>query len=152
MGIGDYRSWPLANWLELGRTLKEQGWDILFTGAKGLEAEMAADVAKRLGVRSAAGNLSWREFVRSVADASAIISVDTVTGHLAACFGTPSIVLLSGRWGSKFFRPNSAKTVTITHPVGCAPCHRSKGCTAMACLKYISVGEVLSVFDEITQN
>ena len=51
-----------------------------------------------------AGMLTWNEFVSAVANAAALISVDTVTGHLAACFRTPSIILLSGRWGAKFFR------------------------------------------------
>ncbi len=152
MGVGDYRSWPFANWLELGRGLKQRRRDIVFTGAKGREAEMAADAAKQLGAQSVAGALSWNEFVNSIANAAVVISVDTVTGHLAACFGIPSIVLLSGRWGSRFFRPNNVNAVTLTHPVGCAPCYRSMGCPAMACVQFISVADVLSVFDEITRN
>src|SRR6202050_2273238 len=84
MGVGDYRSWPLANWLELGRALKQRGRDIIFTGTKGREAEMAADAAKQLGAQCVAGNLSWHEFVTCVANAAVVISVDTVTGHLAA--------------------------------------------------------------------
>jgi ADP-heptose:LPS heptosyltransferase len=152
MGVGDYRSWPLANWLELGRGLKQRGRELVFTGAKGREAEMASDVAKQLGAQSVAGRLSWDEFVNSVANAAVVISVDTVTGHLAACFGIPSIILLSGRWGSRFFRPNNVNAVTLTHPVGCAPCYRSTGCPAMACIQYISVPEVLCVFDEIIGN
>ena len=150
MGVGDYRSWPLANWLELGRALRQRGRDIVLTGAKGREAEMAADIAKQLGAQCVAGSLSWNEFVTCVANAAAVISVDTVTGHLAACFGSPSIILLSGRWGSRFFRPNNINAVTLTHPVGCAPCYRSTGCAAMACIKYVSVEEVLSALDEIT--
>jgi ADP-heptose:LPS heptosyltransferase len=152
MGVGDYRSWPLANWLELGHALKRRGREIVFTGAKGREAEMAADVAKQLSAQSVAGALSWNEFVNSVANAAVVISVDTVTGHLAACFGNPSIIVLSGRWGTRFFRPNNVKAVTLTHPVGCAPCYRSTGCPTMACIQYISVAEVLCVFDQITAN
>jgi ADP-heptose:LPS heptosyltransferase len=152
MGVGDYRSWPLANWLELGRALKQRGRDVVFTGAKGRETEMAADVAKQIGAQSVAGRLSWNEFVNCVANAAVVISVDTVTGHLAACFGIPSIIVLSGRWGTRFFRPNNVNAITLTHPVGCAPCYRSTGCPAMACIQYISVAEVLSVFEEITAN
>jgi ADP-heptose:LPS heptosyltransferase len=151
MGVGDYRSWPLAKWLELGRALKQRRRDIVFTGAKGREAEMAADVARQLGALSLAGALSWNEFVTLVANSAVVISVDTVTGHLAACFSIPSIILLSGRWGSRFFRPNNSSAITLTHPVGCAPCYRSTGCPAMACVQYISTAQVLSVFDEITR-
>jgi ADP-heptose:LPS heptosyltransferase len=148
MGVGDYRSWPLSNWLALGRALKERGKDIVFTGAKGAEAAMASQVAAELGAQCVAGMLSWNEFVTSVANAAVVISVDTVTGHLAACFGVSTITLLSGRWGQKFFRPNSENAVTLTHPVGCSPCYRSAGCEAMACVKYISTEEVLSAFDQ----
>jgi ADP-heptose:LPS heptosyltransferase len=152
MGSGDFRSWPIANWLELGRKLQERGRDIVFTGAKGHEADIANAVARQLGAQSVAGTLSWNEFVTSVANAAAVISVDTVTGHLAACFSIPSIIFLSGRWGSVFFRPNNPKAVTLTFPVGCAPCWRSAGCESMACVKYIATDEVLSSFDRFSMN
>ena len=151
MGAGDYRSWPLKNWLELGRALKDRGTEMVFTGAKGYEAEIACEVSNKLGAYCVAGKLSWNEFVTVVANAAAVISVDTVTGHLAACFSIPSVILLSGRWGRKFFRPNNANAVTLTHPVGCAPCYRSTGCAVMACVKYISPKEVLSAFDDIAR-
>ena len=144
MGPGDYRSWPMSNWLALGRALKARGRDMVFTGAKGSEAAMASQVATELGAQCVAGMLTWSEFVTSVANAAVVISVDTVTGHLAA------ITLLSGRWGEKFFRPNSDNAVTLTHPVGCSPCHRSAGCAEMACVKNVSTEEILSVFDRIS--
>ena len=149
MGSGDYRSWPTENWLELGRALQEQGRHIVFTGSKGTEADMAERIAKQLGAKSVAGALSWNEFVTCVANAAALISVDTVTGHLAACFATPSLILLSGRWGLNFFRPNSEKAITITYPVGCTPCYRSFGCETMACVRYITVADVLAKFNEL---
>lgn len=149
MGAGDYRSWPSTNWLELGRALKDRGGDLVFTGASGFEAEIAGRVANELGAQCVAGMLTWNEFVSAVANAAALISVDTVTGHLAACFRTPSIILLSGRWGAKFFRPNSTNAITITHPVGCSPCYRSSGCEAMACVRQITVADVLSTFDRL---
>ena len=152
VGVGDYRSWPERNWLELGRSLKDRGWEVVLTGAMGSEAITAHDIAQAIGARSVAGKLSWNQFVTVVSNATALVSVDTVTGHLAACFGIPSIILLSGRWGTKFFRPNHPRTVTLTYPVGCAPCYRSMGCAQMACVKYISVANVLSVFEQITKS
>ena len=35
IGAGDYRSWPLNDWLDLGHALKKRGRDIVFTGAPG---------------------------------------------------------------------------------------------------------------------
>jgi ADP-heptose:LPS heptosyltransferase len=149
IGSGDMRSWTLPNWLELGRALKERECDVVFTGSKGREADIADEVAAKLGAQSVAGLLSWNEFVSAVANAAAVISVDTVTGHLAACFGTPGIVLMSGRAPSQLVRPNNAAVTTLVHPVGCSPCNRSRGCDAMACVKLISPADVLSVFDRI---
>ena len=97
IGAGDYRSWPVEKWLKLGRTLKGRGVQMVFTGAKGRETEIAQAVASQLGACCLAGKLSWNEFVTAVARARAVISVDTVTGHLAACFSVPSVILLSGR-------------------------------------------------------
>ena len=65
MGVGDYRSWPLSNWLALGRALKERGKDIVFTGAKGSEAAMASQVAAELGAQCVAGN-AFVERVRDI--------------------------------------------------------------------------------------
>jgi ADP-heptose:LPS heptosyltransferase len=149
IGSGDYRSWPLRSWIELGRALKERGADIVLTGAKGVEAKLAGEVAEKIKAQCVAGMLSWNEFVTVVSNAATLISVDTVTGHIAACFGIPSIILLSGRWGTTFFRPNSSKAVTLTYPVGCSPCYRSTGCASMACVRMTSVQDVLRVFDDI---
>ena len=148
IGVGDFRAWPQENWLELGRALQARGMDLVFTGAKGVETELASQIARKLSAQCVAGALSWNEFVTSVFNASAVISVDTVTGHLAACFDVPSVILLSGRWGRNFFRPNSSNAATLTYPVGCAPCYRSMGCAAMACVKQISVSDVLAALEQ----
>jgi ADP-heptose:LPS heptosyltransferase len=152
IGAGDYRSWPIEKWLTLGHALKGRGAEMVFTGAKGPEADLAHAVASQLGACCLAGKLSWNEFVTVVAKARAVISVDTVTGHLAACFSVPSVILLSGRWGKRFFRPNNVNATTITYPVGCSPCYRSIGCDSMACVRYISVDDVLSALDNLMRH
>jgi ADP-heptose:LPS heptosyltransferase len=151
VGSGDIRSWTIDNWFRLGQILMERGEQLVFTGAQGREAEIARNLADKLKAQCFAGRLSWDEFVSTVSGAAAIISVDTVTGHLAACFGVPSVVLLSGRSPSQLVRPNNRSVRTITHPVGCMPCYRSRGCGAMACVKLITVDDVISAFDEITK-
>jgi ADP-heptose:LPS heptosyltransferase len=47
MGSGDFRSWPLANWLELGNALKARGCKLLFTGAKGVEQQFGRKMPGR---------------------------------------------------------------------------------------------------------
>ena len=149
LGSGDFRSWPLASWMDLGRAVQQRGRNIVLTGAPGAEARIANEVAGELGVLSVAGKLSWNEFVTSISKAAMVISVDTVTGHLAACFKIPSIIIFPGRDGRMLFRPNNPNSLTLTHPVGCAPCYRPSGCEAMACVRKTSVQDVLSAFDKI---
>jgi ADP-heptose:LPS heptosyltransferase len=90
-----------------------------------------------------AGRLLWEEFVATVAGATAVVTVDSVAGHVAACFGVPTVVLAAGRQRISLWHPNDSKAIMLTHPVGCAPCNRSSGCEAMACVRLISVEDVL---------
>ena len=149
IGSGDKRAWAIDHWIKLGEALKLRGWSIILTGAKGAEAEHARILADRLQVRNLAGALSWSEFITVISKAMAVISVDTVTGHIAACFNVPTIVLMTGRTRAQLWRPNRPNVRALMYPVGCAPCHRFKGCAAMACVRMICVDNVLSSLDEV---
>jgi ADP-heptose:LPS heptosyltransferase len=96
-----------------------------------------------------ARRLSWEQFVATVANASAVVTVDSVSGHVAACFGVPAVVLTSGRTRLNLWRPNSPSAIALTHPVGCATCHRTRGCAAMACVKLIGVEDVLASLEKV---
>jgi ADP-heptose:LPS heptosyltransferase len=149
IGSGDLRAWPREQWITLGLALAQRGWPMVLTGAMGAEAENARILADRLPVQNLAGELSWSEFVTVISKASAVISVDTVAGHLAACFNVPAVVLMTGRTPSLLWRPNRPNIRALMHPVGCAPCHRSRGCDAMACVRMIKVEDVLAKLDEL---
>ncbi len=149
VGSGDLRAWAFERWIALGHALARRGWSVVLTGANGMEAENARILADQLPVQNLAGMLSWTEFVTIVSKAAAVISVDTVTGHLAACFNVPAIVLTTGRTRPLLWRPNRSNVKALIHPTGCAPCHRTKGCTAMACVRMIKVEEVLASLDEL---
>ena len=146
-GSGDVRGWIPEKWIALGRALKQRGWHIVLTGAKGAEADNARAIEGRFEALNLAGLLSWREFATVVSKATAVISVDTVTGHLAACFQVPAVVLMTGRTNSQLWRPNQSSVRPLMHPVGCAPCHRTRGCDTMACVRFITVEEVLASLD-----
>jgi ADP-heptose:LPS heptosyltransferase len=149
LGPGDIKAWVFERWVALGHALRERGWSLVLTGARGAEAENARVLADRLPVLNLAGALSWLEFATVISKAAAVISVDTVTGHLAACFDVPAIVLMTGRTCSQLWRPNRPNVRALMHRVACAPCHRSKGCEAMACVRMISVEDVLSSLDDL---
>lgn len=78
-----------------------------------------------------------------------ILTIDFVAGHVAACFGVPAVVLAAGRQPIGLWRPNDPKAVMLTHQVAYAPCHRSRGCAAMACIKRLDVEDVLSSLQQV---
>jgi ADP-heptose:LPS heptosyltransferase len=100
-------------------------------------------------VRDLTGRLSWVQFVTIVASATAVVTIDSVTGHIAACFDVPAVVLTTGRTRLNLWRPNNSSAVALSHPVGCAPCFRTRGCAAMACVKLIDVDDVLSSLEQV---
>jgi ADP-heptose:LPS heptosyltransferase len=137
------RDWDTEHWIWLARQLRAAGLEVAATGAPGREAEAAADVAERAGIVSLAGRLDWPQFVTVVAQSAAVVAVDTVIGHLAACFQAPTVVLTAGRQRLAYWRPNNPRAVQLTHPVACQPCFRTDGCEAMACVRRIEAGTVL---------
>ena len=149
MGPQDLKGWIPQKWVSLAAALKGQGYELIATGGPGRETEIARVLAERVPVRDLAGRLSWSQFVTTVANAAAIVTVDSVTGHIAACFDVPAVVLTTGRTRLNLWRPNNSSAVALSHPVGCAPCYRTRGCAAMACVKLIDVEEVLSSLRQV---
>jgi ADP-heptose:LPS heptosyltransferase len=106
-------------------------------------------LSEKVSVRNLSGRLSWGQFVATVANAAGIVTIDSVTGHVAACFDVPTVVLAAGRQRISLWRPNNASAIMLTRQVGCAPCHRTRGCAAMACVRLIEVDDVLSSLEEL---
>ena len=149
MGPQDTRGWVPERWLSIAAALKDQGYDIVATGGPGKESEVARALRDKISFRDLTGRLSWGQFVATLANATAIVSVDSVTGHVAACFGVPTVILAAGRQRINLWRPNNSDAVMLTHPVACAPCHRTNGCAAMACVRRIESSDVLSSLQRI---
>jgi ADP-heptose:LPS heptosyltransferase/glycosyltransferase involved in cell wall biosynthesis len=143
MGPQNIRSWIPEKWISLAETLKRQGYELVVTGASGGEKEAARALSERVSVNNMAGRLSWDQFVTTIANATAIVTIDSVAGHVAACFGVPTVVLAAGRQRIGLWHPKASNAMMLTYPVDCAPCHRTYGCAAMACVRRIEVEDVL---------
>ncbi len=149
MGPPNIRAWLLEKWISLAATLSSQGYELVVTGGPGEEMEAARALSERVPVRDVTGRLSWKQFVATIAGAAAVVTIDSVTGHVAACFGVPTVVLAAGRQRVSLWHPNDSNTVMLTHPVGCAPCNRTNGCSALACVRLIDVQDVLSSLQQV---
>ena len=144
MGPQNVRGWIPEKWISLAAALRDQGYRLVATGGSGTEMEAARGLSEKIQVRDLTGRLSWTQFVATVANATAVVTVDSVAGHIAACFGVPAVILTAGRQKITLWRPNHSAAIVLTHPIGCAPCNRSNGCAAMACVRDIDVRDVLS--------
>jgi ADP-heptose:LPS heptosyltransferase len=143
MGVQDVKGWVPEKWVALATALRAQGFGLVATGGPGQEAEAARVLCQTIDAYNLAGQATWDEFIAIVAHAAGVVSVDSVTAHIAACFSVPTVVLTTGRTHLNLWRPNGDKANVIMYPVGCAPCFRTKGCEAMACVRHIEVEEVL---------
>ena len=144
MGPQNIRGWVPEKWILLATALKAKGYELVATGGSGSEVDAARVLGEKIPMRNLVGRLSWKQFVATLANAAAIVTIDSVAGHVAACFGVPAVVLVAGRQRINLWRPNHASVTMLTHSVGCAPCNRSNGCAAMACVRFIDVEDVLS--------
>ncbi|HEV2146519.1 MAG TPA: glycosyltransferase family 9 protein [Longimicrobiaceae bacterium] len=145
MGAGlPLKEWPSEKWHALVGALLAEGHTLVFTGSGAEQREQAErTIGGRAGCRNLCDRLRWDEFVGAVAGARLVVSVDSVAGHLAAGSAVPAVVLFSGMNRIDQWRPLGDRVRTLTHPVPCAPCHLSRGCAEMACIRGLEVGEVL---------
>jgi ADP-heptose:LPS heptosyltransferase len=145
MGAGlALKEWPAERWRELVQRLAAEGHHLVFTGTGEDQArKIRAAIADQPGCTDLCDRLSWPEFVAVTASARLVLTVDSVAGHLAAAGGTPVVVLMSGMNRIEQWKPLAERVSVVTQPVPCAPCHRSRGCEAMTCVRGIEVASVL---------
>jgi ADP-heptose:LPS heptosyltransferase/glycosyltransferase involved in cell wall biosynthesis len=151
MGPPNLRRWVLEKWISLAARIRSQGYNLIITGGPGREMEAARVLSAKVPVRDLTGRQSWEQFVATIANAAAIVSVDSVAGHVAACFNVPAVILAAGRQRLNLWKPNSSHAIMVTHPVGCAPCNRAHGCRTMACVRLIEVAEVFSSLQKVIE-
>jgi ADP-heptose:LPS heptosyltransferase/glycosyltransferase involved in cell wall biosynthesis len=151
MGQKNFRQWVPEKWLALAAALKDKykHYELVATGGAGDEVVAARELGSKIPIRNLTGRLSWEQFVATLAHAAAVVTIDSVTGHVAACFGVPTVILAAGRQRLNLWSPNNPNAVMLTHQVGCAPCHRANGCDVMACLRPIGVTDVLSALQTV---
>ena len=136
-----HRDWPAEQWIALGRRLQADGYRLVFTGASA-EAKHVGVVREALGGDDLLGKFGLRGFATVLSRAQGLVAIDTMAGHLAAWFQTPTAVVFAGAVPPLLWRPQQPFARTVTLPVGCAPCNRSRGCEAMTCLRGVRADTV----------
>ena len=138
--------WSLEKWARLADLLQERN-DVRVLIAVGPgESQVARNIAVLMGRQPLilANEISIPDFVGLVSMAHLLIGLESFSAHVAAAVDTPCVVIHSGVQAMELWRPQGLSIHTLTNPVSCSPCWRTRGCDTMECLQGV---EVRDVFD-----
>lgn len=162
-----YKAWHEAGWVALGRWLEARGLQIVLTGS-GESRELAAidRIVRQLspGSLNVAGKLTLPQVACLISRARLYVGPDTITTHMAAALGTPTIALFGPsnpvKWGpwprdtqaerSPFKMHGSqhvGNVILIQGTGACVPC-MLEGCerhveSESACLQWLRAETVI---------
>jgi len=94
------KRWPNDHWVELGKVLSNQGYQLVLPWGSDAEMKISALMASQVPGAIVPRAFSIEEAYRLVAHAALTIGVDTGLTHLAAVLGKPTIEIYcdSPRW------------------------------------------------------
>lgn len=118
MGAGHpLKEWPPEHWVEVARAVDAAGLRVVLTGAGVRQAAMARELAVRAPAVNLCDALDWNGFRAVVEGARAVLTVDTVAGHLAAAVGTPSVVVMAVLDDARRWRPLGDRVAVVPYRV-----------------------------------
>lgn len=89
----DSKLWPTAHWIDLGRQLAQQNFNLALPWASEAEFNRASEIAKQLQNATVLPKLSIAELAGVIANAQAAVGVDTGLSHLAAALDKPIVAI-----------------------------------------------------------
>ena len=94
------KRWPIEGWVELGRALSSQGYQVILPWGSESEMKVSALIASQVPGAIVPRAFSIEEAYSLVAHAALTIGVDTGLTHLAAVLGKPTIEIYcdSPKW------------------------------------------------------
>jgi heptosyltransferase-2 len=116
------KRWPPGHWKALIARFLEDGWRVVVIGGPE-DAGLAEALAPHPRLRDWTGRMTVPETTAFLERADLFLGADSGPSHLAACSGTPSVVLFSGTNRPAQWRPWSRRSLVLRHDVPCRPCH-----------------------------
>ena len=94
------KRWPKENWVELGKVLSSQGYQLIFPWGNLEEMKVSAQIASQIPSAIVPEAFLIEEIYSLVAHAALTIGVDTGLTHLSAVLGRPTVEIYcdSPRW------------------------------------------------------
>lgn len=126
-----YRRWPVERFVAISRYVasRRPSWRAVIVGSAA-EVGLAERIASALGDQALnlAGKTTLIELISLIGDAFLVIGNDSAAGHIAACLGVPSVVVVGGGHWRRCF-PYDPKTaivrrlpVAVGHAMPCYHC------------------------------
>lgn len=97
------KSWPVPEWVDLGRRLASQGYRLELPWGSETEHRQAQVIAQGIGAQAVVlDRLSIGELARRCAIARGVIGLDSGLMHLAVALGRPTVALMTGAHRARF--------------------------------------------------
>ncbi len=102
------KRWSNESWIELGKSLSQSGYHLIFPWGNAAEREISQSIANRIPGAMVPRGFSIEEAYSLVAHAALIVGVDTGLTHLAAVLGKPTVEIYcdSPRWKTEGYWSN----------------------------------------------
>jgi len=102
------KRWPNEYWVELGKALSSQGYQLIFPWGNDAERAVSTLIASKVPRAIVPRSISIKEAYSLIAHASLIIGVDTGLTHLAATLGMPTVEIYcdSPKWKTEGYWSN----------------------------------------------
>lgn len=119
------KRWPNENWVELGKVLANQGYQVILPWGSEAEMKVSALIASQIPGAIVPRAFSIEEAYRLVAHAALTIGVDTGLTHLSAVLGKPTVEIYcdsprwktEGYWGEKILNLGDMNSVPDVNTV-----------------------------------
>lgn len=102
------KRWSNESWIELGKSLSQSGYHLIFPWGNAAEREISQSIANHIPGAIVPRGFSIQEVYSLVAHAALIVGVDTGLTHLAAVLGKPTVEIYcdSPRWKTEGYWSN----------------------------------------------
>jgi lipopolysaccharide heptosyltransferase II len=145
------KNWPLENFVNLSQQLILRGFKVALLGGDCLK-EKAGAFPEDKNIINFMGETTLRELVSLIKRLAVLVTPDSAPLHIASAVNT-KIVALFGPTDPQRHSPPADKIKVLVKHIDCQPCYKRR-CPhkdKMACLKQISVEEVLEEIIEMTK-
>ena len=115
------KEWPEIYWIELTKKINQIGYRVKISGGTTDEVARAHRIAKQGNAIDVLPRLTISEMAELIANAKAVIAVDTGLGHLAAALGVPTVSLY-GSTHPDYTGALGKHSVHLRAQFPCAPC------------------------------